>query len=483
MDRNPDLHETLRLDVMSKKQRVVYVVWTLVGIAACLVAGLTGPDAFYEKEPFGELGNGVDLANKPWAHAWVFGDNKYSHHLGLYFTPNPKSGYLEDRRFVRDIHLDIVLSGVTYNGKVVNLVNTTVPRRVSCVRGDCEDVLVFWDEFVSYKRYSWVVSTADSSVGETDWIEDVDFFFRAETIEFAVWQIRMNYLCFGLSVIGLIFWQIACRRDALRARARNTFDADATSTSCCCPYRTPTQKWILALGIAVALYNQPLLGFQYIRASTLRYVFIAASVVMQTAFLSILLVFWIEVFETMYRSTRPGMLSRALKICFALMFWITGCIVYGMTAYTANTNYVYDWTENDDLITAVRVTCIAFGVIYLCWALFFILRAASHIGQFGGRSLKLVLFGHVWRLLATCVGIFLGLVNEQDVRFTHVYYFFQFLFTLYVLEVMVLYQPVDYDLGLVKDPPVTSTETGRAAVIPVNTPHDDGATEVRLSEI
>lgn len=485
MNLNETWGETLRMDVMTRGQRIRFLLASALSLGVCFLVSYTAPNAYYEKEPFAGIGENYDLRAFSWRHGWIFG-NKYSNDFGLYFTPTAQT-YLQDRMFVRDVRFHLELYGTSYEGEEKLLANESVTRSVSCELAEkvheCSDVYVFWENFVSFESYRWVITLLGADTAETDWLDAVTFMFRSEGVNFAVWQVRINYLCFGISVVALIYWFVVCRFEKSRFVARiaasstsengilelDDNDESATNSCCCgtgrgfaklcscccpeaaCPYRTPTQKWVLALVVGAVLYNQPFYGFQYLHTANLRYFFLFVSIMMQFGFIAMLFAFWLGAYESMYSQGPYHALFYAPKIAFAVMFWLATGIVYAITAFTRNYSYTYDWTEDSHLLAATYVMCISLGLVYLCCIFFVCVRA-------GGRLLsqrsnvetstdyiantRVVYFVHFWHICVTCVGIFLGLVNFEDVRFTNDYYFFQFFFTFYIWEIMYLYQPV-----------------------------------------
>jgi len=461
MDRGR-VKNVVMFETLTTKGKVMYVLTSLaLLVVSGLIAGLAPTQfRFPYRDEYDDVV--VDNGNDPLSGGWKFVNNKYSNNFELILTPVPK-GSMTDRELKRDITLNVTVSAFRYGHEDEFTVvgqRSELVRQVECHfsttknRSICKPITVFHDPYVSFEGYRFDVAL----VGEINWLAHVNYDIKQEQLKFAIWEIRINYTCFGLAVIGLIYWVIICKVDFRRSQhCKDELDVMRVNAFFCncgtnsCPYRNAAQKWILTLLIGVSLYNQPLYGFQYLHTSEWREFFIILSAVLQVAFASILLVFFLAVFESLYKEPPYGRLFYWPKVLFGLYFFVGGSIIYGRAISRNIDDIFYLWKEDESFVESASAFFALSTLFYTLWISFVILRALSHIRSFSSVMLKIILFGHLWRALAVIIGVAIGTYFAGDLRFRNVTFFYQYMLTFYVLEVVFLYQPVSRDVLFVDD--------------------------------
>mmetsp|Transcript_433 Transcript_433/g.565 ORF Transcript_433/g.565 Transcript_433/m.565 type:complete len:515 (+) Transcript_433:388-1932(+) len=457
-----------KVDTLEKTGRRNLYIASFVGFIVAVLFAVLGPVSLFDLSPKDGSGENIDLKKVGWGHSFVF-VNLYSNHFRLSMKPKANASMMTSRHLSKDIMVHIEWAGVDHHDSVQVFSNKTVPRKVDCFNVDgvveCNDVLLFLDSYITFKRYYFTIKIPDEYKYQIDFIENVDFMFTYENLKFAIWEIRVNYFAYGLSVLASLYWFYVCKMASVRYDAMNhRLEEDTVSSSkfrcfrriCCCfnrsvcPYRTSEQRWMIALLIALMCYNQPLYGFQYLNDEGWKMFFVNLSVFMQFGFVCMLMLFWLISFETLYRPPPYGKWFYIPKILFTTVFWIIGVSLYANIVSKKHSDRLYDWYDDSTITQPIVIVLSVFGGFYFFWMLFIGLKASGHLFSLDPGQ-KLVFFGHVWRIILISVGIAAGAVFGEDIRYSRFTFFYQFLFNFYLMELVYIFQPVTKTTAALRD--------------------------------
>jgi len=457
-----------RADGMQARHRLQASAVTFLTLIVAVIFALAGPQATILKEPSFGSGEGIDLVNNVggWGHAFRF-VNLYSNSLALSFDINANTSALDSRVTTRDVRLWLEWAGVDEDGNLSLFRNGTIDRSITCVKiadvAQCSRVLIFMDHYVTFERYDFRVRILPQDRDRAKFIESVDFLFEFENLKFAIWEIRLTYFCFGISVLASLWWLFLCRADFQRFQAsKGRIDGLAGSRSvassvarslccgllCCkanksgesCPYRTPRQRWMLALLVGLMLYNQPFYGMEYVPDATVRRIFVLISTMFQLGFASVLIVFWLCEFEYLYKGEQSRK-SLSIKLVVVAVFWTGATVLYSRLISRQIADRMYNYYDDMELFGEGVVFLIASAVVLGFWLLYTVVRAIG-ISKAMDDNQRFLLVFHTLHLALFILGIASGAFFFKDPRHSQFTFLFQFMANFYVLELVYLFSPV-----------------------------------------